>query len=113
MYVVICGGAFMYMYMPAEWVSLLDLCDLSFLLTASTPTYRIVIFGSLSEQQRTLTNGSMPLSDGDICDIDVSCSYKCRMYMFCMQANVYALHLCIHWLSGKKLWKQVIPGQLF
>jgi choline transporter-like protein 2/4/5 len=42
-----------------------------FLLTASTPTYRIMISGTLSEEQRTLTNGSLPLSNGSICDIDV------------------------------------------
>ena len=44
-----------------------------FLLTASTPTYRILVRGNLTEEDRTISVlSSEPLTDGKLCDIDVS-----------------------------------------
>ena len=43
-----------------------------FLLTASTPTYRILATETLSVEDRTISElSSDPLYNGDICDIDV------------------------------------------
>ena len=43
-----------------------------FLLTASTPTYRILATETLSVDARTISElSSDPLYNGDICDIDV------------------------------------------
>ena len=43
-----------------------------FLLTASTPTYRILATETLSDDVRTISElSSDPLYNGDICDIDV------------------------------------------
>ena len=47
---------------------------ISFLLTSSVPTYRILLTGDLTEAQRTIAdlNNNETLNAGDICDIDVS-----------------------------------------
>ena len=44
-----------------------------FLLTASTPTYRILVSDELSIEGRTISElSSEPLTNGKLCDIDVS-----------------------------------------
>lgn len=62
-------------------------CDPRFLLTASEPTYRILTTGSLTVDQRTIIRlDPDPLSNGTICDIDVSSSQNVsHTYMYTKQ----------------------------
>lgn len=61
----------------------LTTCDSRFLLTASEPTYRILTTGALTAEQRTfLVLDPDPLSNGTICDIDVSTFQMVHTYSY-------------------------------